>query len=144
MVAEPQPLKVLVVDDEPLLALTLCKALTKAGMHAISAKDGNEALELAAEHAPDVIFLDIIMPRKEGVETLLALRRRGSSAKVITISSGAGLNNVTLLDSTGLLGADLVLPKPFRMARAIEAVHEVMAKSGVKPRLTLVAAERRA
>ena len=110
-------MKVLIVDDEALVRRSLRRALEKSGHVVMEAEDGRQALELWSQLAPDLVFLDVLMPRLSGPETLKHLkmedRRR---AKVILMSAFTGEHNSEKARS---LGADLFVPKPFEDIFAI-------------------------
>jgi signal transduction histidine kinase len=74
--------KILVVDDEPALRRVVCRMLKGAGFEAIEASGGREALALAGECAPDLIFCDVVMPELNGYETLELFRKNPELATV--------------------------------------------------------------
>jgi CheY-like chemotaxis protein len=83
--------KVLVVDDQRLIADTLAEILGNAGFDALSAYDGFEALEKAARFRPDWILTDVLMPRMNGVELAIAIRKNYPSAGILLLSGQAGI-----------------------------------------------------
>jgi PAS domain S-box-containing protein len=112
---------VLVVDDEPLMRSTLRRMLTRQGFLVEEARDGLEALELMKGLAPDLVLLDVSMPRLDGASTFLELRKRGAKMPVVLMS---GYSEQDALQ--GVLRDDLAgfLQKPFApdaLARALEA-----------------------
>jgi DNA-binding response OmpR family regulator len=103
---------VLVVDDEPNIRLSLEFLMRKAGFAVRSAADGDEALAAIAEEPPDLVLLDVIMPRKSGYEVCEAVRAnpawRGVRVLMLT-ASGREIER-----EKGLaMGADDYLTKPF-------------------------------
>src|SRR5699024_11988007 len=72
------PVRVLIVDDEPLLADLLAMAMTTEGWSARTANDGQVALRLAREFHPDVVVLDVMMPHVDGLQVVSRLRERGN------------------------------------------------------------------
>lgn len=117
-------LKVLIIDDEPLVRRSLGRALTVAGYEVAEAKDGLEGLRLWQEQKPQVIFLDVLMPGLSGPEVLskidIGLRRH---CYVILISAYSGGYN---LESAKELGADLFIPKPFEdIFSLVEKVNQI-------------------
>lgn len=104
-------MKILVVDDEPLVRLSLRRALEKRGHTVEEAEDGQSGLELWGRFTPDVVYLDVLMPRMSGPDLLKSItsEKRGP-AKVILMSAFAGEYD---LDKAKALGADLFIPKPF-------------------------------
>ena len=69
-----QPL--LVLDDEPLVRYTLEAALRQNGYQVVQAGDGDEALDVLAAARVDLVLTDLVMPRREGIETIIEIRRR--------------------------------------------------------------------
>jgi CheY-like chemotaxis protein len=122
-VTDEAPL-ILIVDDEDLIRSTLSKALEMSGFRVATAADGNEGLRLYEELKPDVLVTDILMPAKEGIETILELRRKGARIPIIAISGGDRSGNQFFLDIADRLGATHVLPKPFRPAQLIALIND--------------------
>ena len=87
---------VLIVEDEPDIREAMADALTSAGFHTLSAKDGVEGLSVATQEHPDVILLDLVMPNMDGNEMLGKLRQDpwGRSAKVIILTAMDDVHNV--------------------------------------------------
>lgn len=83
---------VLVVEDEPSLLKILAEELTKAGLNVSTAKDGAEGLVLALKDHPDLILLDIVMPRMNGIEMLKNLwqDKWGKNAQIIFLTNVVG------------------------------------------------------
>lgn len=119
------PIKVLIADDEEMLRRLICLALTRAGFVTCAASDGVEALEAYQRESPDIVLLDIVMPRREGIWTLLGIRRLNPHAKIIAMSGGAQLSALDLLGAAGTLGANAILQKPFRMADVVASVQRL-------------------
>ena len=107
-------MKILIVDDEPLVRKSLARACRSRGHEVTEAVDGAEGLARWLEAAPDLVFLDVLMPGLSGPELLQEIARRngdtGKRAKVILMSAYSGEHNITTAQQ---LGADLFVPKPF-------------------------------
>lgn len=105
-------MKVMVVDDESLVRLSLRRALEKHGHEVLESEDGQHALENWQAFEPDLVYLDVLMPRLSGPDLLrqFASRGRPFRAKVILMSAFSGEYD---LERAKLLGADLFVPKPF-------------------------------
>ena len=114
---------VLVVDDDPMIRGHLARLLTRAGFAALTAADGVEALAIAQEKNPDLIVLDVLMPRADGREVLARLRRRGDWTPVILLT-GVGQSG-TRADALEK-GADDYLNKPFDPAELIARIRAVL------------------
>lgn len=114
---------VLVVDDDPMIRGHLARLLGRAGFVALTAADGVEALAIAQEKNPDLIVLDVLMPRADGREVLARLRRRGDWTPVILLT-GVGQSG-TRADALEK-GADDYLNKPFDPAELIARIRAVL------------------
>ena len=116
------------VDDDPDFRDALDKQLRYAGYRVALAADGGEALVWLHKNHADVLILDIVMPHKEGLETMLALRRSHPQLPVIAISGGGRIEARDYLKIAASLGAAGVLSKPFPLAdlqALIEAARRV-------------------
>lgn len=104
-------MKVLIVDDEPLVRLSLRRALHKSGHVIEEAEDGQSGLEKWQTFKPDLVFLDVLMPRLSGPDLLRALTKADRAfAKVILMSAFTGEYDLERAQS---LGAHLFISKPF-------------------------------
>lgn len=116
-------MKILIVDDEPLVRKSLSRAFRSKGHEVFEAADGNEGLTLWLECWPEVVFLDVLMPGLSGPELLKEIRPRlnedkrsenGWSGKVILMSAFSGEHNLSAPHLVAeQMGADLFIPKPF-------------------------------
>lgn len=121
--AARQP-RVLVVDDERILADTTADILRRAGFEARTAYDAHEALEMTASFHPDCILTDIVMPAMNGVELAIAVTRMHPATKVILYSGQAGIANI--LDESRAKGYEFpLLAKPVHPAELIEELNEL-------------------
>lgn len=102
-------MKILLVEDSKLLGLTNERTLVKAGYDVISAEDGEEALRCAKEQKPDLILLDLLLPKVSGLEVLTRLKHNRDTAKipVVALSGLSDKNRQRLIDA----GADEYLEK---------------------------------
>jgi CheY-like chemotaxis protein len=125
-VPDQQGKVVLVIDDEQLIRLQVRAALEQDGFVVHEAANGNEGLTRIAVTVPDVVITDILMPDKEGIETILELRRRYPSIRIIAISGGGRTGNKDFLRTAKHLGADRTLAKPFGLADLLKLVREVL------------------
>ena len=101
-------------------------ALTLAGDTVLQAAAGRAGCELFAASPTALVLTDIIMPEREGLETIVALRREFPSMPIIAMSGGGG-GGADYLAMAEKLGAARTLHKPFSLAEALEAVDEVLA-----------------
>lgn len=102
-------MKVLVVDDEMLVRRSLSRVCAVRNHEVQVAEDGEQGLQLWSSFQPDLVFLDILMPKLTGLEVLKRVRKN-SSVKVILMSAYTGGLQP---EEARAAGADLFLPKPF-------------------------------
>ena len=114
--------KILVVDDEPAILLMLKKMLEKADHEVDTASDGNEGIILFEKNKHDLLITDIIMPQKEGMETIIELHKKYPDLKIIAISGGGRISPDGYLPGARLLGANMVFQKPLVQKEFLEAV----------------------
>lgn len=115
--------KVLVVDDQTLIADTVAQILEGAGFHAVAAYDGWEALETAATLQPDFLLCDVLMPRMNGVQIAIAIRRKYPAAKILLFSGQAGISEILLEGQRQGFEFELI-PKPIHPLKLIERLKE--------------------
>jgi DNA-binding response OmpR family regulator len=125
-VPDQQSPSILVIDDEQLIRLQIRNALEFEGFTVHEAANGNEGLACIAQSTPDVVITDILMPDKEGIETILELRRTHPKIRIIAISGGGRTGNKDFLRTAKHLGADRTLAKPFGLAELLRLVREVL------------------
>ena len=123
--------KILVVDDSQTILGKACGMLEAAGHEVVTAKDGFEAIAKIAEFEPDLLFVDILMPRIDGYQTcsLVKNSRRYGGIPVVMVSSKSGLFDRV---RGSIVGAEGHISKPFSEADLLEAVerHAVPAGAG--------------
>ena len=120
---------ILVVDDEKLVRATLRQMLEKAGHQVFEAANGVEALYAFEKCEANLVITDIIMPEKEGIETIMELRQRKPGLKIIAMSGGGRTGNTNYLDLAKSFGADNILPKPFKTGEIQDLVNRTMAQA---------------
>ncbi len=125
---EGQQPKILVIDDDDLVRATIVAVLDRADVAVTEASDGNIGMRLFEEGGHDVVITDILMPNREGIETIRDLRRTEKDVKIIAISGGGNIDKMQLLDLAQKFGADRVLPKPFTPQQVLATLDEVLAE----------------
>ncbi|MBU0729112.1 MAG: response regulator [Proteobacteria bacterium] len=115
--------RILVVDDEVPFRKALCKMLLNAGFDVDEAADGSEAIKIYRQHPADLVIMDIVMPEKEGIETIIELRRDYPDIKIIAISGGGEYGHPEgYLAVAKKLGVLKTFAKPFEYKAFIDAV----------------------
>ena len=103
---------ILVVDDDPLICEALELFLANDGHEVVTAYEGQSALESLERHPFDIAIVDLLMPIKEGFETIRDLRRSQPELCVIAMSGGSTIRATDFLAMATKLGAHKALPKP--------------------------------
>ena len=93
----------------------------------VVAADGREGLKAYLANPTDVVVTDILMPEKEGIETIIELKREHPNVKIVAISGGDPAGNTDFLEMAGLLGADRILQKPFRPKELLATIEDLFA-----------------
>jgi len=118
--------RVLVVDDEEPARFTIRNILEAAGHEVDEAENGNEAISSQTANPFDLIIIDLIMPEKGGVETIIELKRDYPDLKIIAISGGGRTKKLNFLKQAYKLGADKTLAKPFSEDELLECVNDCL------------------
>ena len=118
-------LKIMVVDDSKTIRKTAETLLTKAGYQVFTAVDGFAALAEIVDHQPDIIFLDIMMPRLDGYQTCALIKNNDNfkNTPVVMLSSKDGLFDRA---RGRIAGSDQYLTKPFTKEELLGVVHEYL------------------
>jgi len=121
----PRSHRVLIADDEPAIVLSLEFLMRRCGIVTDIARDGEEALAKAASFAPDLILLDVMLPRRSGLEVCRALRGQQATRniKIILLTAKGGHTE----SERGLsMGADLYVVKPFSTQELVSQVKRIL------------------
>ena len=123
--------KILVVEDEPNMVVGLRDNFEFEGYEVITARDGVEGLQLALEESPDLVVLDVMMPRMSGLEVCKQLRAQRASIPIIMLTArGQEVDKVVGLE----LGADDYVTKPFSIRELLARVKAVLRRTSVLPK----------
>lgn len=122
--------RVLLIDDEPQVRSAVGRFLRTLGHDVLEAAGGNEALRLADRLRVDLVITDVNMPDGDGIEVMMALRRRAPDLPIITISGGGRLPKELLLANAQVLGAVTTLAKPFELTDLRDAVAGALMRGG--------------
>ena len=118
---------ILVVDDDPQVRSMLSETLQMLGHSVMEAEDGVACMSRLNDAVPDLIFLDLIMPNKEGMETICEIREHLPTVPVITISSGGNVTaDLDYLSISKELGANHTLSKPLGVKQIVQVVNELL------------------
>ena len=121
---------VLFVDDEAPVRILFRRAFAALGIDFEEAEDGNQALAKLERRRFDAVVIDIIMPGRDGVDTIQRIRERWPQTYIIAMSGGGRIGPDEFLKLAAAVGADRTLTKPFRLARLMALLAD-----GPPPRL---------
>ena len=124
---------VLLIDDDALLLRMMAIAFRGAGYRVHTAFDGADGLSIFHIHEIDLVVTDLVMPGKEGIETIIELNRRNASLKIIAISGGTYGRAAGYLTLARHLGADKVMLKPFSTADLLAVARSLLSDTGQYP-----------
>jgi two-component system chemotaxis response regulator CheY len=127
---------VLVIDDEQAVRQSMLQVLTRSGFEVVTADDGVAGVETYFEHPTDVVIVDIIMPRSDGIAVIKKIRASYPNARIIAITGGGNYwpngykPNALVTDAYLVLateyGANAIMRKPFRRQQLIDTVRELL------------------
>jgi two-component system, chemotaxis family, chemotaxis protein CheY len=116
---------ILLIEDDDALRTVLCLSLTNMGHQVVEARNGKEALRLFRSEPPDFVITDLIMPEKEGLETIGELRRLQPKVKIIAMSGAGRGGPLDYLKVARQMGAARTLAKPFSVDALAAAIAEL-------------------
>ena len=117
---------ILIIDDDPQINHLLQDVLELEGYQVITAQRATEGLHHLETTTIDLVITDVIMPDKEGLETIREMRQRFPQTKILAISGGLTRSGVDVLDIAKRLGANSVLSKPFGVEDLIQSVRMLL------------------
>lgn len=117
--------KLLIADDEPNILISLEYLLKREGYQVTVARDGEEALEAVSRDCPDLLLLDVMMPKKNGFEVCQALRadERFAALKILMLTAKGRDTDVAKGQA---LGADAYMTKPFATRELVQKIAELL------------------
>lgn len=127
--AEPDwgAVKVLIIEDDAVLRRGLSNVVARLGCGVLEAANGVEGIRHFRQHKPDVIITDILMPEKEGLETIREMRRENPGVRIIAISAGSPMYKLQFLDLAEKFGASYSFNKPVDPEELLTAIRTLMA-----------------
>jgi len=120
--------KVLIADDEQNIVISLEFLLKREGFEVLVAGDGEAALQMVAEHHPDLVLLDVMMPKRDGYEVCQRMRARPEWRGIKIIMLSAKGRDVEVSKGVSL-GADLYVTKPFSNAELVAQINALLASA---------------
>lgn len=122
---------ILIVDDDPTIRAIASEFLRDEDHAIVEAADGYEALRILKAAPIDLMVLDMLMPGKDGLETIMESRQIHPGVRILAISSGGSMDANYLLAVANTLGADAVLSKPLTSVRFRKTVNDLLVRPPV-------------
>jgi YesN/AraC family two-component response regulator len=119
-------LQILIIDDEEQIRAVFKEMLGRSGYMVSEASNGEEGLILQREKPADLIITDIVMPHKEGLETIREIRQEFPEVKIVAISGGGEIGSDQYLDVAKQFGVVCTLQKPIRLEELLGTVERLL------------------
>lgn len=115
--------KIVVIDDDIKCNQMICRILKNEGYDVSAAFNGAEGLKMFTKERPDLVITDLYMPEKDGLETIMELRRANEKIRILAISGGSlNINIEDMLSAAEDFGADAIMAKPFHLETFLHRV----------------------
>ena len=131
--------RVLIIDDDAGVRLTVHHILTTAGYEVCSIQDGKLALDAFRNFEPEVVVTDLVMPGLDGTDIIALLKEERSATKIVAMSGGARLGLANILQLARDAGADAILPKPFTVDQLKAILADVAGPSPAHAKTSMAA-----
>jgi CheY-like chemotaxis protein len=118
--------RILVIDDEPTALDVICKILVHSGYDVLVAKNGQEGVDLFRQQPCDLVITDMVMPVKDGLQTILDLRTDYPELPIVAISGGGNISKERYLAVAGYLEKVVTVGKPFTVDALTSAVKKLL------------------
>ena len=117
---------ILIIEDDNEVREFLDSVLIRAGYKTRTAANGREGVQVFRSQPFDLVITDIIMPEKDGIETIMDMKREQSDLRVLAISGGGRAEPDNYLESARLLGADATMKKPFTNQEILATIKQLL------------------
>jgi CheY-like chemotaxis protein len=118
--------RILVIDDDEQVLDMLYESLTREGYDVLRASNGEQGLRRYRQEPVDLIITDIIMPEKEGIETIIELRQDFPDVKIIAMSGGGRIGTNDYLHLAKIFGVQRTFTKPVAREQLLDAITELL------------------
>ena len=119
-------MRVLLVDDEDMIRDLFAAVLLDAEYDVTCASNGAEAVDILKDESFDLVITDILMPEKEGVETIMELKKTTPETRIIALSGGGRTKNFMPLRIAARAGADMTLQKPIEPDDLVNTIEDLL------------------
>jgi DNA-binding response OmpR family regulator len=131
--------QILLIDDDEPVRQMLRATLTSAGYTVDEAADGKEGVARYRPQHTSLVITDLIMPEKDGLETIAELKWKYPAVKILAVSGGSRMSPSDHLNVAKKMGADYILAKPFSTAKLLAIINELIGENRSLPNLNSAA-----
>lgn len=117
---------ILIIDDDPNFRAMMTDMLVRENHRVSAAADGSEGIRIYKNDTYDLVITDLVMPEKEGIETIMDLKKINPEVKIIAISGGGRIGPEVYLQCARELGASQALMKPFKKSELLAAIADCL------------------
>jgi len=118
--------RILIIDDDAMIRDLLVNILEREGYETITAHCGKDGIKIYRENPVDLIITDLLMPEKDGIETIMELRQDSQNVRIIAMSGGGKIDPETYLQIAKTMGAIETIAKPFDRKELLKTVQELL------------------
>jgi DNA-binding response OmpR family regulator len=118
--------KILIMDDCGEFRALVRETLVEAGYEVLEAADGNEGLQLYHRNPVSIVIIDMLMPKKDGIETIMELRKESSPVKIIAVSGGGRIPPADYLKMARVARADYIFTKPIDLNILLSTIRQIL------------------
>ena len=118
--------KILIMDDCGEFRALVRETLVEAGYEVLEAADGNEGLQLYHRNPVSIVIIDMLMPIKDGIETIMELRKESSPVKIIAVSGGGRIPPADYLNMARVSRADYTFAKPIDLNILLSTIRQIL------------------
>lgn len=116
---------ILIIDDDTIFRTGLVKILRMEDYDVLEASDGQEGIDVFKKQQPDLVITDILMPNKEGIETIIEMKDSNPDQKILAMSGGGRGNPQEYLEFAKDFGAEMILKKPFKIDELLQIIRSM-------------------
>ncbi|MBN2161689.1 MAG: response regulator [Pontiellaceae bacterium] len=117
---------ILLIEDDRIIRNLVVNVMEDSGHKIIQAEDGDEGLSLAAQHNPDLVITDILMPKVDGINVIETLKKNDPDCRIIAMSAGGFNRKEYYLSIANVVGSSCILSKPFKPKELISLVETTL------------------
>lgn len=129
--------RILVIDDDEMTLEVLRKILETEGYEVVTALDGQKGLDAFRQNPVDMVITDLVMPVKDGLRTIMELRKEDKNLPIIAISAGGAIAKERYLTAAQYLGDVTAIPKPIKREEIVVAVKKLLQEKDLSDALEI-------